>query len=346
MSKKNNQETGGPKAPSLSDIKASARESFGDELIKTLNEKPLKNINGLSWGAPSLNYICTGNPFVGIVPGRIYEIFGKESSGKTTLCLHALAQAQAAKVNCAFVDAEHALDVTYAGNLGVDADKLLFVQPDYGEQALDVVERFVELGVRLIVVDSVSSLVPLDELEANMEKAHMGLQARMMSKAMRKLAPKVAKSQSAILFINQTREKIGVVFGNPETTTGGNALKFYSSFRLRCTLSVAKDKSIKGASGTLLGKKELERLGAQMSIKMPKNKLFRPFLDCEIPLYYGLGLDIVKDWYEFAAANEIIIKGRGAYTIPGKTQKQSRRIVTSKLSEHVGEIQDLVRRKF
>lgn len=329
-------------SPSVEDIKTAARLSFGNELIRTLNERPFKRIEGISWGCPSLNYNCTGNPFVGLVRGRTYEIFGEESSGKTTLCLHAIAQAQSADEIAAFVDAEQALDVEYAENLGINQDKLLFTQPDYGEQALDVVEKFVDLGVRLIVVDSAAALLPLDELEANMEKAHIGLQARMMSKFLRKTTPKIAKSNSTVLFINQTRQKIGVMFGNPETTPGGNALKFYSSIRLRCSLSTAAKRAIKGSTGSILDDEDKKRLGSIMTIRIPKNKVAPPFRECEIPLYYGKGLDLVKDWYVFALKSGLIKQGKGTYVIP-QSKNNGVRVSYDNLTKHLEEIKNLIR---
>lgn len=216
MPLKKKKETAGELAPAPTGYDAildHMQSAFSKDLIKKgADEKPYNGV-GLSWGIPSLNYICTKNPFIGIVPGRIYEIFGQESSGKTTLSLHAIAEALKVHGVAAFIDAEHALDPVYAKNLGVDMSKLIITQPDYGEQALDIAEAFVRQGTPLIVIDSVAALVPKAELDASNDKNHMGLQARMMSQALRKLTAITSKSHSTIIFINQTRMKIGVMFG-------------------------------------------------------------------------------------------------------------------------------------
>lgn len=324
-------------------IRANVSKNFTDELVTFLTQRDsdIQDTDGISWGCPSLNYICTGNPFVGLAFGRVYELFGEESSGKTTLALHAVAAAQQKGWPVAYIDAEQALDVGYAQAIGVNTDMLIFSQPDYGEQALDVALALVDAGTRLIVVDSVAALTPLDELEATMEKDAIGLQARMMSKFLRKSSSRIRKSQSAVLFINQTRLKIGVMFGNPETTPAGKALRFYSSVRLRCHLSTAADKAIKGvAVGTLMSAEENARLGSVLKVTIPKNKLAPPFQSCEIPLYYGRGLDIVGDWYAFAAKLGLIEKARGAYVVKKK------RIPLSGLSAQVETVMNLVQQHF
>ena len=326
-------------------IKEAAQKSFGEELIKTLGDErvTVKSREGWSWGCPSLNYICTGDPFVGIVKGRIYELFGDYGSGKTTLCLHAVAETQCIGGIAAFVDAEHAMDVVYAKALGVDLSTLLFSQPDYGEQAIDIVMTFIRLGVNLIIVDSVAALTPLAEVEGRTDKEHMGTHARLMGKAMRKMPSVASRSKAAIIFTNQTRYKIGAVFGNPITTTGGQALKFAASVRMDCFLSAAADKSIKGASG-VLGSEEDVRLGSQMRVKTVKNKFFAPYRQTEIPLYYGKGLDTALDWFRFAEERGYITKGKGCYKIPQQKGKELR-IGYDKLNENVPMIQKIIENK-
>lgn len=201
------------KSKMIADIESTVAASFGKGVVSTLSKRPPTNVTGVSWGAPTLNYICTGNPYVGLAAGRIYELFGPESSGKTTAAIHAVASAQADGLPVAFVDAEHALDLEYAQTLGVDPANLLFSQPDYGEQGQDLVESYVKAGVRLVVVDSVAALVPLAIIEASSEKHPMGVHARMMSQSLSKLAGTVSKSNACVLYINQTRMKIGEMFG-------------------------------------------------------------------------------------------------------------------------------------
>lgn len=233
----------------------------------------------------------------GIPRGRLTEIIGPESSGKTTLALHCVAQEQRAGNICAYIDMEHALDPTYASKLGVDVDNLLICQPDFGEQALETTQALVDSrAVGLIVVDSVAALVPRAELEGEMGDSHMGLQARLMSQACRKLVGKCAKSGTPIIFINQIREKIGVMFGSPETTPGGRALKFYASLRL----DVRKHGGVKG-----LYKNGNDIIGHQIQIKAIKNKMGSPFRETVVDLYYGIGFDIEADTKKY---NKLIKK--------------------------------------
>ena len=238
--------------------------------------------------------------------GRIIEIYGPESSGKTTIALHAIAEAQKMGGIAAFIDAEHALDPTYAKNLGVDTDNLLVSQPDTGEQALDITESLVRSGaVDIIVVDSVAALTPQAEIEGEMGDSHMGLQARLMSQALRKLTAIIGKSKCIVIFINQIRMKIGVMFGNPETTTGGNALKFYASVRLE----VRRIESIDA-------KGEEDAVGNRVRVKVVKNKVAPPFRKVELDIYFGKGISAVSSILDAAVKHEFIDK-RGAWFAVG-----------------------------
>ncbi|MBU8849809.1 MAG: recombinase RecA [Desulfobacterales bacterium] len=244
--------------------------------------------------------------------GRVIEIYGPESSGKTTLALHAVAQAQKNGGIAAFIDAEHALDVAYAKRLGVDCDELLVSQPDTGEQALEIADMLVRSGgVDIMVVDSVAALVPRAEIEGDMGDSHMGLQARLMSQALRKLAGTIGKTNTTLIFINQIRMKIGVVYGNPETTTGGNALKFYSSMRLE----------IRRASPIKEGQ---EIIGNRTRVKVVKNKLAPPFKNVEFDLMYGEGISRTGDLLDMGAELEIVDKSGSWYSFEGERIGQGR----------------------
>ncbi len=249
----------------------------------------------------------------GYPKGRIIEIYGPESSGKTTLALHAIAEAQKMGGIAAFIDAEHALDPSYAKNLGVNIDELWISQPDNGEQALEITESLVRSGaVDIIVVDSVAALTPQAEIEGDMGDSHMGLQARLMSQALRKLTGILSKSNTTIIFINQIRMKIGVLFGNPETTTGGNALKFYASVRM----DVRKSESI--------GKNSDEVSGNRVKVKIVKNKVAPPFKKCELDLMFGTGISYVGSVLDAALKYNLIEKAGAWYSMNGEKIGQGR----------------------
>ncbi|QPJ66636.1 MAG: recombinase RecA [Candidatus Nitrohelix vancouverensis] len=269
-------------------------KQFGKGSIMKLGQaRALKGIDVISTGSISLD-VSLG---VGGVPrARIIEIFGPEASGKTSLTLHIIAEAQKTGGVAAFIDAEHALDPKYAKNLGVNLDDLLLSQPDTGEQTLEIAEVLVRSGaVDVIVVDSVAALVPKAELDGDMGDSHMGLQARLMSQAMRKLAGVVSKSNTALIFINQIRMKIGVMFGNPETTTGGNALKFYSSVRM----DIRRIAAIKDGE---------EVVGNRTRVRVVKNKVAPPFRDCEFDIIYGEGISKMGDLLDLGVTHNIINK--------------------------------------
>lgn len=296
------------------------QKQYGKGAIMKLGEEGLTgSVDVISTGSISLD-LATG---VGGYPrGRIIEIYGPESSGKTTLTLHAIAEAQKAGGKAAFIDAEHALDPVYAKNLGVDVDELLVSQPDTGEQALEICEMLARSGaIDLIVIDSVAALVPKAEIQGEMGDSHVGLHARLMSQALRKIAGTVNKTNTCVIFINQLREKIGVMFGNPETTTGGRALKFYASMRL----DVRKIETLKRGD---------EMLGNRTRVKIVKNKVAPPFKKSEFDIMYGTGISLAGDVLDTAVEAKIVDKAGSWYSYNGERIGQGRENVKDYLQAH------------
>lgn len=283
----------------IDDAIAAIKTKFGDEAIMKLGEKPRVDINAIPTGSIGLDAALG----VGGLPrGRIVEIFGPESSGKTTLALHVVAEAQKKGGICAFIDAEHAMDPEYSKKIGVKIDELLISQPDTGEQALEITESLVRSGkIDVIVVDSVAALTPKDEIEGEMGQQHVGKQARLMSQALRKLTAIVAKSKTIVIFINQIRMQIGVMFGNPETTPGGKALKFYTSVRL----DIRRIAQIK---------KGEEVVGGRVRVKVVKNKVAAPFKQTEFDLLYNEGISREGEILALGEKYGLIAKGTGSYS--------------------------------
>jgi recombination protein RecA len=294
-------------------------KQFGKGSVLQLGSKSVQQVSVIPTGSISLDAALG----VGGFPrGRVMEVFGPESSGKTTLALQVIAQAQAAGGTAAFIDAEHALDPTYARALGVDVDNLLVSQPDYGEQALEITNSLISSNVLdVVVVDSVAALVPKAELEGEMGDSFMGLHARLMSQAMRKLTAAVSKANACLIFINQVREKIGVVFGNPETTTGGRALKFYSSVRIE----VRRIGAIKDGD---------QIMGNRTKIKVVKNKVAAPFREVEVDILYGQGISREGDLLDLGATHEVVEKSGSWFSYAGERLGQGRDNARLFLKEH------------
>ncbi|MBE7451124.1 MAG: recombinase RecA [Kofleriaceae bacterium] len=301
-------------------------KQFGSGSLMRLDGSETREVEIIPTGSIALDVaLGTG----GLPRGRIIEIFGPESSGKTTLTLHAIAEAQKAGGVCAFIDAEHALDTDYARRLGVHLEDLLVSQPDHGEQALEIVDQLVRTSaLDLIVVDSVAALTPRAEIEGDMGEAHMGLQARLMSQALRKLTAIISRTRTAVIFINQLRQKIGVVYGNPETTTGGNALKFYCSVRL----DIRKKRVLKRGE---------ESIGSEVRVKVVKNKLAPPFREAEFEILYGTGVNKLGELVDTAEKLGLVEKSGAWYSYEGARLGQGKDKVLAHLDEHPALAQQL-----
>jgi recombination protein RecA len=326
--------SGDAKTEALDLAMAQIEKQFGEGAIMRLGDGPAQKVKGVSTGSLSLDMALGGE---GLPEGRIVEVFGPESSGKTTLTLHVIANAQKDGGACAFIDAEHALDPTYAAKLGVDTENLIVSQPDSGEQALEICEMLVRSNAfSVVVVDSVAALVPRAELEGEMGDSHVGLQARLMSQAMRKLTGAISRCKTCVIFINQIREKIGVFFGSPETTTGGRALKFYSSVRL----DIRRIGSLKQGDAMI---------GNRARVTVVKNKMAPPFRKAEFDIMFNQGISYEGDLLDLAVERDIVKKS-GVWMSYGTTRiGQGREKARDFLKENVdilGEIEAKVKASF
>ena len=319
------------KLKSLESTISQIERNFGKGSVMRLGERDIVEIDAISSGSLSLD-VALG--IGGLPKGRIVEIYGPESSGKTTLALHVIAEAQKKNGTCAFIDAEHALDPVYAKKLGVNTDEMLISQPDNGEQALEIADTLVNSSaIDVLVIDSVAALVPRAEIEGDMGDSHMGLHARLMSQALRKLTGSIARSQSLVIFINQIRQKIGVMFGNPETTTGGNALKFYASVRMDIRrIGAIKDRD--------------EVIGNQTRVKIVKNKLAPPFKTVEFDIMYGEGISKTGEILDLASKSGLVEKSGAWYSYKGDRIGQGRENAKAYLKENpdtASEIEESIR---
>ena len=295
-------------------------KTYGKGTVMKMGDSPDENVEAISSGSLGLD-IALG---VGGYPkGRVIEIYGPESSGKTTLTLHAIAECQKKGGIAAFIDAEHAFDRLYAENLGVDIENLIISQPDHGEQALEIADNLIRSGaIDMVIIDSVAALTPKSEIEGEMGDSKMGLHARLMSQALRKLTSSISKTNCTVIFINQLREKIGIMFGNPETTTGGNALKFYASIRL----DIRRSTQIKSSDGVVMGNKT--------RVKIVKNKVAPPFKLAEFDIMYGEGISKVGEIIDLAVEAEIINKSGSWFSYDGTKLGQGRDAVKSLLKDN------------
>ena len=322
------------KLKALESAMAQIERNYGKGAVMKLGDNTHLNVETVPSGSLSLD-IALG---VGGVPkGRVVEVYGPESGGKTTVALHMVAEVQKRGGIAGFIDAEHALDPVYAKKIGVDIDNLYISQPDTGEQALEITETMVRSGaIDIVIVDSVAALVPKAEIEGDMGDSHVGLQARLMSQALRKLTAIIGKTSCTVIFINQLREKVGVMFGNPETTTGGRALKYYSSIRLE----VRRGEQIKSDG---------EAIGNRTRIKVVKNKVAPPFREAEVDIIYGEGISREGDILDLAAKEDIVNKSGAWYAYDGNKIGQGRENAKTYLKEHpdvMAEIEQKVREKF
>tara|TARA_Y200000002_G_scaffold7028_1_gene5893 strand:+ start:2423 stop:3415 length:993 start_codon:yes stop_codon:yes gene_type:complete len=295
-------------------------KTYGKGTVMKMGDSPDENVEAISSGSLGLD-IALG---VGGYPkGRVVEIYGPESSGKTTLTLHAIAECQKKGGIAAFIDAEHAFDRFYAENLGIDIENLIISQPDHGEQALEITDNLIRSGaIDMVIIDSVAALTPKSEIEGEMGDSKMGLHARLMSQALRKLTSSISKTNCTVIFINQLREKIGIMFGNPETTTGGNALKFYASIRL----DIRRSTQIKSSDGVVMGNKT--------RVKIVKNKVAPPFKLAEFDIMYGEGISKVGEIIDLAVEAEIINKSGSWFSYDGTKLGQGRDAVKSLLKDN------------
>ena len=295
-------------------------KTYGKGTVMKMGDSPNENVEAISSGSLGLD-IALG---VGGYPkGRVVEIYGPESSGKTTLTLHAIAECQKKGGIAAFIDAEHAFDRFYAENLGVDIENLIISQPDHGEQALEIADNLIRSGaIDMVIIDSVAALTPKSEIEGEMGDSKMGLHARLMSQALRKLTSSISKTNCTVIFINQLREKIGIMFGNPETTTGGNALKFYASIRL----DIRRSTQIKNSEGVVMGNKT--------RVKIVKNKVAPPFKLAEFDIMYGEGISKVGEIIDLAVESEIINKSGSWFSYEGTKLGQGRDAVKTLLKDN------------